>query len=162
MVQEETALNFARQLKEHRQATGISHSEAARRADMSRARWQQLETGYTKGSSGAYPSVPYAHNIGKIARAVNWDRDEALAAAGYNPADHPAESEVEERVEVPQMIHDAWPRLSKQQRVLVTQLVVELSRTKPRQDGRTFPNPQQSEEEPQVPAWEPTFSHATD
>jgi hypothetical protein len=157
MASEDDETEFGRKLKEHRIQAGLSIVQAAERAGLGRSRWSQYEAGFSTGAAGKVPARPFAHNVGPIAAAVNWDRDEALRVAGYDPADYPPDPEV--TVEpVPRVIVEGWSKLTPKWRELITNLVVEALKGMPRPDGRTFPAP--VADTVNVGSEEPLFSHA--
>jgi transcriptional regulator with XRE-family HTH domain len=122
----EEGTEFGRQLREHRKTAGLSQARAAELAGLSLARWRQYEQGYADNPAGRTIARPSIKNVPAIANAVNWDRDEALRATGFNPEELQLEPEV--KAEVPQVVVNAWPHLSKKWQDLITDLVLEASR----------------------------------
>lgn len=75
-------------LRRARERAGLSVRAAARRTNgaVSSGRWYQLESGWQKNKGVFIPVGTTAASIAAAARAVQWDVDEALTIAGFDPA----------------------------------------------------------------------------
>lgn len=84
---------FGPALKAHRMEKGWSVKAAARRTKpkISDGRWYQLESGYQPVAGQRMPIGTTPATVAAVARAVEWDVNEALAVAGFDPIDLPAE-----------------------------------------------------------------------
>lgn len=104
---------FGVELERRRGLAKLSANEAARRAGITGQWWRQVERGLGGNSR---------RNIIAMARAIQWDVDDALAWAGE---EEPA-TEVERRPRPPdprELIDRSWPALSDQQREAVARTV---------------------------------------
>lgn len=69
---------FAVEMRARRRNLDLTVAKAARAARISVARWNQLEQGHYKGT----PTLPLPDTAVAIAHALDWDVEEAFAAAG--------------------------------------------------------------------------------
>jgi len=87
----------------------ISQREAARRAGISEGRWRQIEAGYRYIGGQRVKETTTATRIVLMARAVGIDEQEAVQAAGLDPAEIAIidASEAEsERIRLVNLAHD--------------------------------------------------------
>lgn len=84
---------FGAALKQHREDAGLSVKAAARRTNkkISDGRWYQLESGVQKIQGQQIPIHTTPATVRAAAQAVGWDINDALAKAGFDPIDLPAE-----------------------------------------------------------------------
>lgn len=83
---------FGPELRRHREARGLSVKAAARRAEgVSDGRWYQLEKGYQQLGGQHIPIGTTPATVVAVAKAIEWDVNEALAVAGFDPIDVPTE-----------------------------------------------------------------------
>ncbi|WP_349319037.1 helix-turn-helix domain-containing protein [Mycolicibacterium canariasense] len=83
---------FGPALRRHREEAGLSQREASRRTAtvtggkpvVSAGRWKQLETGWQKNKGLLIPIGTTPATVCAAAKAVGWDRDEALQTAGFD------------------------------------------------------------------------------
>ena len=61
-------------MRRHREAANISQTDAAERADIDRQQWYRIENGL---------SGTKRETIERIAAAINWDTETALALGGF-------------------------------------------------------------------------------
>jgi hypothetical protein len=75
-------------LRQRRERLGLSVKAAARRTSkaISDGRWYQLESGYQQIKGQLIPIGTTPATVAAAARAVEWDPDEALRVAGFDPA----------------------------------------------------------------------------
>jgi hypothetical protein len=83
---------FGAELRRHREARGLSVKAAARRAKgVSDGRWYQLEKGYQQLAGQRIPIGTTPATVVAVAKAIEWDVNEALGVAGFDPIDVPDE-----------------------------------------------------------------------
>jgi hypothetical protein len=77
-------------LEKARIRAGLSVRAAARRTHgaISSGRWYQLESGVQKAKGQEIPVGTTAATVAAAALAVDWDIDEALRVAGFDPRDY--------------------------------------------------------------------------
>jgi hypothetical protein len=77
-------------LRRRRLAAGLSVKAAARRTGgkVSDGRWYQLESGVQRVAGQDLPIHTTAATVAAAAKAVDWDVEEALQVAGFNPDDY--------------------------------------------------------------------------
>lgn len=77
---------FGEAIKERLTALNMRPSELARRANTSRQNIGRLINGVVHPITGAYPTADLA-TVEAIAKALNWNINEARLAAGYAPTE---------------------------------------------------------------------------
>lgn len=81
---------FGPALKKARISAGLSVRAAARRTNsaISAGRWYQLESGIQKARGQEIPIGTTPATVAAAAKAVDWDVNEALTVAGFDPRDY--------------------------------------------------------------------------
>lgn len=81
---------FGVELRRRRIAAGLSVKAAARRTngDISDGRWYQLESGVQKIRGQEIPIGTTPTTVAAVARALDWNVADALAAAGFDARDY--------------------------------------------------------------------------
>jgi hypothetical protein len=76
---------FRRKMKRLRLEAGLKANAAARltRGGISGQRWRNVERGYEVRGQVRIPANPSPDTVAAIARALNWEQDDALAVAGF-------------------------------------------------------------------------------
>jgi transcriptional regulator with XRE-family HTH domain len=78
---------FGRAVRTRREDLGLSQAKAARIANVSVARWRQIEQGYEKRGPIRIPANPSRDTVKKFATALKWSKNQALILAGFEPDD---------------------------------------------------------------------------
>lgn len=119
-TEEPTPGAFGRGMRQRREALDISRQEAARKCGVGFTRWRQVERGWDNNTGGSYhianPSIEF---VVSVARGLNWDIEDALTDAGYDPANvtippPPAPNSG------PDELVAVWPQLNEKQKKNLT------------------------------------------
>lgn len=86
MADTDPLASFRAELRRHREELGLNYRQAAGRAEITGARWSSIERGWEIKTGGVrIEANPHRNTMIKMARAVGWPVDEALALAGKPP-----------------------------------------------------------------------------
>lgn len=113
---------FASDLKRRRSGIPMSMKELGRRSNVSEGRIRQIEKGWQDTPRGKRPTETNVATVVKLAKALEWDIDDALTQAGFDPTDVVIPDDVD--ITPPAELSELWNDLTVQQRKAILNVAV--------------------------------------